>query len=323
MSPDNMTGNDHPHGAPVPGPSTVVPNLSPHQSPRHSPHPPAIPSPTPTTTVTHVSDTELVILKDLIEHTESNNIQIQKLNHLHQLLCDDLKHINAVSDDEEEDHLPVASSYMHPELPPSPAPNPDLRSSNPLGLSSIALGKCPASSIPPSSFNAAPVDWCSLMSTSNQSPIDYHSLPPIFSDTALTKELKVHVTSIPTSILQMALNKLYIPLSMLTTSALNRIRNNENLKFKRSLSAMAWASNHLMTPSFLLNLPPLSLSSFNPIETGLLLLTPFPLHTLRLAGMSTMPKCSLTKTSTILSPPGTTMTNSFARSTCLILSLLT
>ncbi|KAF8574356.1 hypothetical protein K439DRAFT_1624388 [Ramaria rubella] len=123
---------------------------------------------------------------------------------------------------------------MHPGVPPSSSstPNPDLLSSKSPGLFSVMLGKQAASGTL-SSPNTPPVDWQSLISNSNQSPIDYHTLPPIFSDSALRKELKLHVTSIPASILQMAFNKLYIPLSMLTTSALNRIRNNENLKFQK------------------------------------------------------------------------------------------
>ncbi|KAF8586172.1 hypothetical protein K439DRAFT_1557345 [Ramaria rubella] len=217
-----MASADRPRGASVPGPSGIVPDLSPRRSPRHSSRP-------PTATVTHVSDVELEILKDLIARTELNNVRIKKLNRLRQILRDDPNHTDPVSDDDEEDPLPIVSSYMRTNVPPSSPPNPDPLFSHPQGLSSVALGKRPASNAP----GTTPVDWRSLMSHSNPTPIDYHSLPPIFSDSALTKELKLHVTSIPASILQMAFNKLYIPLFMLTTSTLNRIRNNENLKFKK------------------------------------------------------------------------------------------
>jgi len=41
------------------------------------------------------------------------------------------------------------------------------------------------------------------------------------------------MTDVPNAILQMAYNKIYIPLSMLTTSALSKIRSNDNLKFRK------------------------------------------------------------------------------------------
>ena len=41
------------------------------------------------------------------------------------------------------------------------------------------------------------------------------------------------MTDIPNAILQMAYNKLYVPLSMLTTSALSKIQMNNNLKFRK------------------------------------------------------------------------------------------
>jgi len=45
------------------------------------------------------------------------------------------------------------------------------------------------------------------------------------------KTLQLDMTDIPNAILQMAYNKLYIPLTMLTTPALSKIRTNDNLKF--------------------------------------------------------------------------------------------
>ena len=41
------------------------------------------------------------------------------------------------------------------------------------------------------------------------------------------------MTDVPNAILQMAYNKIYILLSMLTTSALSKIRSNDNLKFRK------------------------------------------------------------------------------------------
>jgi hypothetical protein len=43
----------------------------------------------------------------------------------------------------------------------------------------------------------------------------------------------MRVTSIPNQILQMAYNKLHIPLTMLTVPALNRTRCNMNLHYRK------------------------------------------------------------------------------------------
>jgi len=65
------------------------------------------------------------------------------------------------------------------------------------------------------------------------------------------------MTDIPNSILQMAYNKLYIPLSMLTTPALSKIHMNDNLKFckipfgngigKQSLDEASFPSENTLT----------------------------------------------------------------------------
>ena len=47
------------------------------------------------------------------------------------------------------------------------------------------------------------------------------------------------------AILQMAYNKLYIPLLLLTTSSLSKIRMNDNLEFLKIPLAMELANNHL------------------------------------------------------------------------------
>ncbi|KAF8588078.1 hypothetical protein K439DRAFT_703122 [Ramaria rubella] len=67
-------------------------------------------------------------------------------------------------------------------------------------------------------------------------PIDYQKLPPIFSAAEAAKNcLQLVITSIPDVILYMAFNKVYIPLSLLTTAALNKIRCNDDLKYKKIL----------------------------------------------------------------------------------------
>ena len=58
-------------------------------------------------------------------------------------------------------------------------------------------------------------------------PVDFLSLLPLFSHQGNEgNHLEIDVNSILAIIFQMAYNKLYIILSLLTTASLNRIRNN-------------------------------------------------------------------------------------------------
>src|SRR5882724_1246897 len=64
--------------------------------------------------------------------------------------------------------------------------------------------------------------------------INYHSLRPIYRYDEVSKnKQQLDMTRIPNIILQMAYMKLYIPLSMLTTSALSKIRSNDRLKYHK------------------------------------------------------------------------------------------
>ena len=67
---------------------------------------------------------------------------------------------------------------------------------------------------------------------SKNTHVNYHSLGPIYGpeQVAENKQL-LDMTDILNTILQMAYNKLYSPLSMLTMLALSRIQTNDNLKF--------------------------------------------------------------------------------------------
>ncbi|KAF8582454.1 hypothetical protein K439DRAFT_1351182 [Ramaria rubella] len=184
-------------------------------------------------------------MKALIERTELSNLHIRKLNILKQLRRDDSNVKDPISDNKEEDPLPVVSSYIcSNNNNPTPPLNANLLSSNPDPSSASSLSNVPSISASPSTtalgkLPAPPLSPLLPSSTSNippsnPTPIDYYSLPPIFSLAATSKnELKLNVTAIPPSILQMAFNKMYIPLSMLKTSALNHICNNDNLKFKK------------------------------------------------------------------------------------------
>ena len=65
-------------------------------------------------------------------------------------------------------------------------------------------------------------------------PVDFLSLPPLVSHQGNEgNRLEIDVNSIPAIIFQMAYNKLYIPLSLLTTASLDRICNNQNLWFHK------------------------------------------------------------------------------------------
>jgi len=62
--------------------------------------------------------------------------------------------------------------------------------------------------------------------------VDYQNLGPIYTANDLAKNRhQLAMSDVPNAILQMAYNKIYIPLSMMTTSALNKIHSNDNLKY--------------------------------------------------------------------------------------------
>jgi len=87
-----------------------------------------------------------------------------------------------------------------------------------------------------------PTDWQGIVAGSlDQGPtadsrplIDYQSLGPIYTANDLAKNKhQLNMTDVPNSILQMAYNKVYIPLSMLTTATLTKIHSNDNLKYHK------------------------------------------------------------------------------------------
>ena len=64
--------------------------------------------------------------------------------------------------------------------------------------------------------------------------IDWESLGPVFlDDKALSNTAELHLSGFPDALLMMMHLRLFIPLSMLTTAAIARIRFNEDLKFKK------------------------------------------------------------------------------------------
>jgi len=79
--------------------------------------------------------------------------------------------------------------------------------------------------------NVEPTSTASIFSL-KVAMINYHSLGPIYGIAEVSKnKQQPNIMKIPNAILQMAYMKLYIPLSMLTTSALSKIRLNDGLKY--------------------------------------------------------------------------------------------
>jgi len=88
--------------------------------------------------------------------------------------------------------------------------------------------------------------------------IDYQHLSPIYSMEYLVKnKQQLDMTDVLNAILQMAYNKIYVPLSMLTTSTLSKIHSNDNLKYckipfgngigKQSLNKSSFLSEATLT----------------------------------------------------------------------------
>jgi len=88
--------------------------------------------------------------------------------------------------------------------------------------------------------------------------INYLKLGPIYSMDDLAKNRhQLYMTDVPNSVLQMAYKKIYVPLSMLTTSSLSKIHSNENLKYhkisfsngigKQSLEESLFLSEDMLT----------------------------------------------------------------------------
>jgi len=99
---------------------------------------------------------------------------------------------------------------------------------------------------PPSNSTPGAIGWGDLISGSGDPAIvadsahnksahvDYQNLGPIYGPDDVAKNTQqLDMTDILNAILQMAYNKLYIPLLMLTTAALLKIQMNDNLKFHK------------------------------------------------------------------------------------------
>jgi len=76
------------------------------------------------------------------------------------------------------------------------------------------------------------------------------------------------MTDVPIAILQMAYNKVYIPLSMMTTAALTKICSNDNLKYHKIPFGNGIGKQSLDELSFPTEDTLMETMFVQPIETG-------------------------------------------------------
>jgi len=65
-------------------------------------------------------------------------------------------------------------------------------------------------------------------------PDNFSAHPPIYKfDEIVSNPYHLDSLGIPNALLQMAFNKIFIPLSMLTAASMDRIRYNQSLKYHK------------------------------------------------------------------------------------------
>ena len=184
-----------------------------------------------------------------------------KLNHARQCLNQDRQarrgdpmHIHIVSSDEEEEIVPARvalpalapGAAEGPSPPKSPArtarlpgipPNTTVPPTDDLTLSHGLPTTDPPSAIIRNSTNVGNIDWANLVAASLTDPnsplgflsntiaapaLDLQNMGQIFTDDAAQKNsLEIDTKVFPNAILHMAHNKIFIPLSLLTTNTLD------------------------------------------------------------------------------------------------------
>src|SRR5882724_6676964 len=116
--------------------------------------------------------------------------------------------------------LPTSATSSNRVTAGTTCPNPDI------DLSALIRQRNVVGSIDPTSAAESP----SAKLSSN----DFLSLGPIYCIEEVSKnKQQFDITKMPNAILQMAYLKLYILLSMLTTSALSKIQSNDSLKYHK------------------------------------------------------------------------------------------
>jgi len=191
-----------------------------------------------TETVQEDKDTNILLLKKMVDHTERGNVRIRKLNEYRRLRRIDTVGLCDISESEEEDPVPTMSSLTvqadrSPEL--HPTPNEGNRAD------SGRLGN---------------VEWQALINSQDQvhdpkpaksDYVDYSVLGPAFSLDEASKNIhELDHSAIPNALKQMAHCRVFIPLSLFTTQALKAIRDNVGdlyTKRKTGLSAGKYILN--------------------------------------------------------------------------------
>ena len=223
-------------------------------------------------------------MNTLIETIILNNSHVRKLNACRNLHNPDPREAPLVSDNKNESHVPTLATFL--DIQSALCPPPVMAISGPyVPLSPCSQGHSTIPANPAHSLagqdsgpmdHVAPIipspgypEWQGLISggqdattAPDQPPKNSHvncqCLGPIYSANDIVKNKhQLDMTDIPNSILQMAYNKLYIPLSMLTTPALSKIHMNDNLKFckipfgngigKQSLDEASFPSENTLT----------------------------------------------------------------------------
>jgi len=180
-------------------------------------------------------------MKTLADTITLSNARVKKLNlHRSQRRLDTSSSLVVLEDEEETPILDLGTVMA---IPVASAQNPtilDVQCAQDLatppeasGLNLITIDSCLT-------------DWQSIFSgipdqahAPDQSPakpavVNYQSLGPIYSaDDVAKNKHQLDMTDVPNAILQMAYNKIHVPLSMLTTSALSKIHGNDNLKYHK------------------------------------------------------------------------------------------
>jgi len=187
------------------------------------------------------------LIRRLIEHTESSNIRIRKLNALrHKRRFSGLVD-EEVSSDEEEEPIPSISSYLTNPIMSQPNPTILLSNGNQQDDAEMVEDPIPNKTITrtePSGNN-----WALMIANGSgiqsnlpkDGYVDYSDVGLTFKESEAMKNThELDLTAIPNTLRQMAHFRVYIPLSMLTTDALKKIRDNVGdlyTKKKTSLSA--------------------------------------------------------------------------------------
>ena len=195
------------------------------------------------------SDRRLAVFQSFVLSVERGNLMKKRLNAWRQERCG-MDSIATVSDDEPEDPLPNIEDFADIALTlPQPAVDLETDPTGAAGGNADAVDPVSPAVAQPDSVTrpAGPIDWATLLTTaqgdmnvSSTSPlltkpaIDWESLGPVFlDDEALSNAAELNPTGFPDALLMMMHLRLFIPLSMLTTAAIARIRFNEDLKFKK------------------------------------------------------------------------------------------